>query len=54
MFFVLLGDHRVEAAHDASQPHRLFRVGNDQVIGRELALHAIQRLQRFAGLGLDE
>ena len=50
MFFVLLGDHGVEAAHDARQRDRLFRVGDDQVFGRELALHAIQRFQRFASL----
>ena len=44
-----LRDHGVEAAHHAGQSHRLFRVGNDQIFGGELALHAIQSLERFAG-----
>src|SRR5208282_6525684 len=26
-----------------------FRVGNDQIFGREFALHAVQSFQRFAG-----
>ena len=47
----LLSDHRVKAAHHAGQPHRLFRVGHNEILGRELALHAIQSLQGFAGLG---
>ena len=46
-----LGDHRVEAAHHTSQPHWLFRIGHDEVIGGELALHVIQSLQGFAVLG---
>ena len=37
-----------------AESHRLFRVGNDEIFGRELALHAIQRLERFAGAGLCE
>ena len=48
----LLGDHGVEAAHHTGQPHRLPRVGNDEVFGGELALHAIQRLQRLARASL--
>src|SRR5208282_5228321 len=44
------GDHRVEAAHHAGQSHRLFRISHNQVIGRELALHAIESFKRFAGL----
>ena len=50
--FRLLGDHGVEAAHHTGQPHRLPRVGNDEVFGGELALHAIQRLQRLARASL--
>ena len=45
----LLGDHRVEAAHHPGEADRLFGVGNDEIFGGELALHAIQRLQRFSG-----
>ena len=45
----LLGDHRVEAAHHSGEADRLFGVGHDQIFGRELALDAIERLQRFAG-----
>ena len=47
----LLGDHRVEAAHDAGQRDRLLRVGDDQVVGRELAIDAVERLQHFAIAG---
>ena len=43
----LLGDHRVEAAHHARQRDRLLRVGNDEVVGRELAVNAVERLQHF-------
>src|SRR6266852_2603473 len=46
-----LRDHRVEAAHHAGQSHRLFRVGNDEIFGGKLVLHAIQSLERFAGSG---
>ena len=45
----LLRDHGVEAAHHAGQSDWLFRVGNDEVFGGQLALHAIQRLQVLAG-----
>ena len=44
----LLGDHGVEAAHHAGQRDRLLRVGDDQVVGRELAVDAVERLQHFA------
>ena len=47
----LLGDHRVEAAHHARQRDRLLRVGDDQVVGRELAIDAVERLQDFAFAG---
>ena len=46
-----LGDHRVEAAHDARQRNRLLRVGDHQIVGRELAIDAVERLQYFAGAG---
>ena len=44
----LLGDHGVEPAHDAGERDRLFRVGDDQVFRRQLALHSVQRLEGFA------
>ena len=44
----LLGDHGVEAAHHAGERDRLLGVGDDQVVGRELALDAVERLQDFA------
>src|SRR5208337_281579 len=43
-----LGDHRIEAAHYASQADRLSRVGHDQIFGGELTLHTIQSLESFA------
>ncbi len=47
----LLGDHGVEAAHDARQRDRLLGVGDDQVVGREFAIDAVERLQHFAVRG---
>ena len=43
-----LGDHRIEAAHDAGERDGLFGIRDDEVFGSELALDAIQRLQDFA------
>ena len=44
----LLRDHGVESAHDAGERDRLLRVGDDQIFGSELAIDAIESLQRFA------
>ena len=46
--FRLLGDHRVEAAHDSGERDGLFGIGDDQVFRRKFAVNAIERLQRFA------
>src|SRR5208337_4754237 len=46
--FRTLGDHRIEAAHHASEPDGLSRVGYDQVFGGELTLDAIESLESFA------
>ncbi len=42
---------RVEAAHHAGERDRLLRIGDDQILGRELAVHTVQRLQRLACAG---
>src|SRR5581483_11835477 len=46
--FCPLADHGVESAHDAGQRHRTFRVGDYQVFGRKLAVHAVQGFQGLA------
>jgi len=34
--------------HDRGQCDRLYRVGDDQIFRRELALHSVERLQHLA------
>ena len=41
-------DHGIEAAHDAGQRDRLDGVGDDEVVGMEDVVHAVERLQLFA------
>ncbi len=49
-------DHRVPAAHDASEAERLDVVGDDEVFGIESALDAVERLEllAFAGAANDD
>jgi len=49
-----LGDHGVEAAHDTGQRHRLLFVSDDEVPGRELAVHAVERLEHLAFAGAPD
>jgi hypothetical protein len=44
-------DHRIPAAHDAGQAERLGVVGDDQIVGVEGALYAVQSLELFAFAG---
>ena len=44
----LLRDHRVVSAHDAGEADWFLRVAHDQIFRRELALHAVERLQRLS------
>ena len=46
--FRLGRNHRVPAAHHSGQAQSLVVIGDDQIVGVEHALHAIQRLQPFA------
>ena len=45
------GNFRLGAAHDAGQRHGAGVVGDDQHFRRQLAVHAVERFQRFAGAG---
>ena len=46
-----VGNHRRLAAHDSGDGHGLDGVGDDEVFGRQLALHAIERDDGLARLG---
>ena len=50
----LLGDHGVVPAHDSGEADRLLRVADDEIFGGELALDAIERLERLAVAGLAD
>src|SRR5947199_3352208 len=43
----LLGDHGVVAAHDSGEAHRLFRVADYEIFGGQLAIHAVESLERL-------
>src|SRR5579883_40823 len=43
----LLGDHRVEAAHDAGDSDGLYRIGDHKILRGQLSFDAVERLQRF-------
>src|SRR5256885_16866544 len=44
----VLGDHAIEAAHYSGKSNWMLGVGDDQVFGRKLVIHAIESLQRLA------
>ena len=51
MFFVAGGDHRAPATHDPGEGEGFALIGDDQVVGFEGALGAVEELEFFALVG---
>ncbi len=49
----LVGNHRVEPAHDPCKPHGLLRVGDHQIFGSKRAFYTVQCLQLLSVLSFS-